>query len=414
MSPSLNQICQSSKQNFDLTSAEDQIYLYDLIDSIGRFPPDEIQTLGNDSSTPLSFRIAAKIIDSKNYIGSTHHDLKIGVVFAMWGEQNRLRKKSDSNPNGEDLLNVKVDQLSWLLNGSSINWKLYVVDDGCPHGSGDLAESIRTESEYADQIEVLFLAKSLPADKPPLGNLASADDSKKGGAILLGCEKALRDGVDVIIYTDADNSVHLSQIGLLLRPHLESGYKVVLGNRKDPNAVLVKQEDRWGIGIKALRHMQRMIGSSIFSRNIRDSQAAFKLYHRDILSEILKIPSVYDFSFDSDWIACVIAMGEEFTQVPFAFVDSFAEFASIVQGPMTTWETLLKGLVKAVRARKIPHSEEMAEIVMEKIVSHHDLDLLINNLPVELLNASDKDLGNPEIMSAKAMGEWIDKMKLDQ
>ncbi len=414
MNSSLNSICQLSKQSFDLTSASDQTYLFDLVSRISSFSIEEIIKLGNKTSTPLSFRMAAKISDSKDYIESSHHKLKIGVVFAMWGEQNRLKKKSDSNPNGEDLLNIKVDQLAWLFKGSSIDWKLYAVDDGCPHGSGDMAESIRKESKYKDQIEVLFLEKFLPADTPPLKNLASADDSRKGGAILLGCEKAMQDGVDLVIYTDADNSVHLSQIGLLLRPHLEKGYKVVLGNRKDPNAILVKQENRWGIGIKALRHMQRMIGVSIFSRGIRDSQAAFKLYHKDILSEILKNPSVYDFSFDSDWIACVIAMEEEFAKVPFAFIDSFAESASIVQGPMTTWETLLKGLIKAVRARKIPHNEEMAKIVMEKIGSHHDLDLLINDLPEELVHAEDKDLGNPEIMSPKAMGEWIENQKFNQ
>ncbi len=412
MNPSLTGISQESKQSFDLTSAADQAYLYDLVSRIRSFPIEEILKLGNDATTPLSFRIAAKIADSKAYLDSYKQNLKIGVVFAMWGEQNRLQKKSGSNPNGEDLLNVKVDQLDWLFKDSNIEWKLYAVDDGCPHGSGDMAEAIRKESEYADQIEVLFLEKALPADKPPLKNLASADDSRKGGAILLGCEKALEDGVDLIIYTDADNSVHLSQIGLLLRPHLEEAYKVVLGNRKDPQAVLVKQENRWGIGIKALRHMQRMIGVSIFSRDINDSQAAFKLYHKDILAEILKNPSVYDFSFDSDWIACVIAMEEEFAKVPFAFIDSFAESASIVQGPMTTWETLLKGLVRAVRARDIPHNEEMAKIVMEQINSSHDLDLLINDLPEELVDVEDKELGNPEIMSPKAMEAWIKSQKL--
>ncbi len=414
MDTTLIEICRSSKQHFDLTSASDQDYLFDLVNRIKEFPIDEVLKLGNDKNSPVSFRLAAKITDSKNYIESSQNRLKIGVVFAMWGEQNRLQKKSDNNPNGEDLLNVKVNQLSWLLGTSNIEWKLYAVDDGCPHGSGDLAESIRKESKYADQIEVLFLEKALPAAEPPLKNLKSADDSRKGGAILLGCEKALEDGVDAIIYTDADNSVHLSQIGLLLRPYLEGGYKVVLGNRKDPNAVLVKQENRWGIGIKALRHMQRMIGVSIFSQDIRDSQAAFKLYDKDIVSEILKNPSVYDFSFDSDWIACVIAMEEKFAMVPFAFIDSFAESASIVQGPMTTWETLLKGLVTAVRAREIPHNEEMARIVMEQIDSHHDLELLINDLPKELEEAVDQDLGNPEIMSPKAMEDWIISKKSNQ
>lgn len=413
MNVTLNSICESSKKSFDLTSASDQTYLYDLIDQIKDFPITDVVALGNDATSPLSFRIAAKIVDSKNYVDTIKDKVRIGVVFAMWGEQNRLHKKSDTNPNGEDLLNVKVNQLAWLFKSTSIDWKLYAVDDGCPHGSGGIAESISVASQFSDKIEVLFLEKSLPADKPPLKNLASANDSRKGGAILLGCQKALEDGVDLIIYTDADNSVHLSQAGLLLRPHLEDGYKVILGNRKDPNAVLVKQENRWGIGIKALRHMQRMIGVSIFSRDIRDSQAAFKLYHKDILAEILENPSVFDFSFDSDWIACAIAFEEDFAKVPFAFIDSFAESASIVQGPMTTWETLLKGLIKAVHARKIPYNKEMAKVVNEQISSHHDLELLINDLPKELVNAEDKDLGDPELMSPKAMEAWIVSKKMN-
>ena len=140
MDPALNRICKMSKKSFDLTSDADQTYLFDLVRRIDNFSLEQIIKLGNDNRTPLSFRIAAKIADSKDYIDSCHQELKIGVVFAMWGEQNRLQKKNDSNPNGEDLLNVKVEQLAWLFNGSKIDWKLYVVDDGCPHGSGDMAE----------------------------------------------------------------------------------------------------------------------------------------------------------------------------------------------------------------------------------------------------------------------------------
>ena len=41
------------------------------------------------------------------------------------------------------------------------------------------------------------------------------------------------------------------------------GRRIVLGNRKHPDAVLVKEEARWGIGIALLRHIQRMIGQAI-------------------------------------------------------------------------------------------------------------------------------------------------------
>ena len=74
----------------------------------------------------------------------------------------------------------------------------------------------------------------------------------------------------------------------------------------------------------------------------------------------------------------------------------------------------MKGLIKAVRARQIPHNEEMAGIVMAQIDSHHDLELLINDLPDELLHAEDRDLGNPEVMSPKAMEDWIIRKKTSQ
>jgi hypothetical protein len=285
------------------------------------------------------------------------------------------------------------------------------VDDGCPKGSGELATEIAKSHPLGSRITVLHLANAIPTDKGPLAVLKSEKDSRKGGAIIFGCLEALKDNVDAVIYTDADSSVHLGQIGLLLQKLIENNTRVVWGNRKHPDAVLVKQESRWGIGIKLLRHMQRMVGQVIFSRGILDTQAAFKLYHREVLEKIIQNPTVYDFSFDTDWILATIAMNEPFETVPFAFIDSFAESASITQGPMTTWETLLKGLVKAVRKHQVPHNKAMARILDEEIHSSADLDLLIHHLPPELEEIKSQDLGNPAIMSPESVQAWIQKRK---
>ena len=115
-------------------------------------------------------------------------------------------------------------------------------------------------------MSVLSLADALPASEGPLANLASADDSRKAGAIIMGAMAAIDDGADAVIYTDADNSVHLGQIGLLIQPYVDNGVPVVLGDRKHADSVLVKEGARWGIGIKVLRHMQRMIGHAVFSQ----------------------------------------------------------------------------------------------------------------------------------------------------
>lgn len=405
-----------AKTRFDLTEVADQVSLYALAEAILSRPgltPTDLQTIARQPDTPLEFKIAAKLVDSRRYLQTIQQPLHLAVVFAMWGEHNRLHPKSTTNPHGEDSLRTKLDQLAWATQGTPIHWTLYAVDDGCPHGSGQIAASIAAGHPLGQRVRVLFLADALPTTSGPLANLPSANDSRKGGAILYGCQVALQDGADAIIYTDADNSVHLGQIGLLLRPFLQDNQRVVLGNRKHPDAVLVKQEGRWGIGIKLLRHMQRMVGAAIFDLGIRDTQAAFKLYQREILAQIIAEPTVYDFSFDTDWLAAVIARGEPVAQVPFAFIDSAAESASITQGPMTTWETLLKGLVKAVRQRGLPHNEAMARVLDEEIHSSHDLDLLINHLPPELAQASDAQLGDPALMSPAGVQTWIRQRKAE-
>ena len=110
MVSNLQTICDSRKRTFDLTSSNDQDYLYSLVDKVLSFPQSELNSLGNNSESPLSFRIAIKISRSKRYVQSiSGKKLKLAVVFAMWGEQNRLQPKSAKNPNGEDLLNVKVE-----------------------------------------------------------------------------------------------------------------------------------------------------------------------------------------------------------------------------------------------------------------------------------------------------------------
>jgi hypothetical protein len=255
----------------------------------------------------------------------------------------------------------------------------------------------------------LSLADALPASSGPLHKLASVDASRKAGAIMLGCSQAIEDGAEAVIYTDADSSVHLGQVGLLLRPFAERGIRVVLGSRKHPRSVLVKEAARWGVGIKVLRHMQRMIGHAVFSRGILDTQAAFKLYESALLREILADPTVYDFSFDTDWILAALRRGVTIEQVPFAFIDSAAESASIAQGPMTTWETLLFGLTKAVRRHGYctGAAAEMAAVLEQEIADHRDLEKLIDRLPPELEAAGEADYGDPACMSPEALRSWI-------
>ena len=409
----LERLIENARHQFDLTDQASQYRLYQLVDRLLASDISATRIKQAATTAPLEFRLADKLVDSRHYLQTVSRPLKIAVVFAMWGEHNRLRPRSETNPNGEDALRVKLTQLAWATAETPIEWTVYAVDDGDPHHSGQIAEQIAATHPLRQQVKVLYLADAVPTDTGPLAGLASADDSRKGGAITLGCMKAIADGADAIVYTDADNSVHLGQLGLLLRPFLEDGMQVVLGNRKHPEAVLVKQEGRWGIGIKLLRHMQRMVGQPIFSLGIRDTQAAFKLYDSRLLAGIIANPTVYDFSFDTDWMMAALVNKAPLTTVPFAFIDSAAESASIAQGPMSTWETLLQGLKAAVRQHGLQHDQEMAQVLDQEISSAADLDLLIDRLPPQLADVSDAQLGDREVMSPSEVQAWIRQCKAD-
>jgi len=152
-----------------------------------------------------------------------------------------------------------------------------------------------------------------------------------------------------------------------------------------------------------------MIGHAVFSQGILDTQAAFKLYDSSLLKEIIAEPTVYDFSFDTDWILAALKRGVDIRQVPFAFIDSAAESASITQGPMTTWETLLFGLEKQVRKYGFAQGDAaaMGAVLREEIKDYHDLEKVIDHLPPELEAAGEEDFGNPAVMSADAMRSWL-------
>ena len=351
----ITQLISAARTEFDLTDPSHQESILQLAERFlqelaeGSEAGEDLKNKLRAEGVPMEARMAGLLAGSRKWMLENQQARKIAVVFAMWGEQNRLQPKSKDNPNGEDSLVAKLEQLEWAAKDSKIDWQLYAVDDGCPHGSGEIARRVASEHPLGDKVSVLSLADALPASDGPLHDLASADDSRKAGAIILGAMGAINESADAVIYTDADNSVHLGQIGLLLQPYIDAGAPVVLGDRKHADSVLVKEGARWGIGIKVLRHMQRMIGHAVFSQGILDTQAAFKLYDSSLLKEIIAEPTVYDFSFDTDWILAALKRGVDIRQVPFAFIDSAAESASITQGPMTTWETLLFGLEKQVR-----------------------------------------------------------------
>jgi hypothetical protein len=229
---------------FEISSPADQARVLELADSLvasGR-TRDELEHDAKSDDMSIDLALAYKLALSRCEVVELNWTGRLAIVFAMWGEQRRLRPRDISNPTGEDSLHTKLDQLEWLFADTGVDRTLVPVDDGDPDDSASIAVERAELHRLRDHVTVLRLGDVVPAETGALATLGHVDDSRKGGAIVYGALHALDHHADAIVITDTDNSVHLGQIGSLLGPFVRGEAGAVIGDRKHPDSVLVKAE----------------------------------------------------------------------------------------------------------------------------------------------------------------------------
>ncbi|MFP4423626.1 MAG: hypothetical protein ACLFP2_00180 [Candidatus Woesearchaeota archaeon] len=146
----------------------------------------DIKQYVNNQGFPLFFHVAMKLAESKEKIKRIDNPIHVSVIHAMYHEDVRMKSKQE-HPDGEDFINVKNDQLKWLFDSNNkVQWELLMVDDGCPRGSGSLAQKIIDQKGY-DNIKVLYLEEAIreknPQPKPSLEPMRAI----KGDLFIMAC-----------------------------------------------------------------------------------------------------------------------------------------------------------------------------------------------------------------------------------
>ena len=100
-----------ARDEFDLTVEEHQVSVLRLANRLV-----ERETLPEQvAGMPLEARMAILLADSKQWLLQNRRRVRIAVVFAMWGEHNRLKPKSETNANGENSLVAKMEARNYWL-----------------------------------------------------------------------------------------------------------------------------------------------------------------------------------------------------------------------------------------------------------------------------------------------------------
>ncbi len=265
-------------------------------------------------------------------------------IVPVFREHHRLYPASPENPNGEDFVRVKVEQLEALQNNTSeFQWRMIFIDDGDhKHHSGKLVqeriEDLYPEKAESGQLQVWFLETLAP-------DLAA--ESRKGGAVITALrhlEKLTPQPSDIVIYTDADISSDLRLSGSLIAPII-NGKDLCLSSRWHEDATVMNR----GVKQKISSWLYNLMVFALLQLDFADTQNGFKAIRYETVKQILPYLRETGFAFDTEILMLAQMFGRKIKEIPIFWKDSAAESnVSMLVDP-------LKAVGGLMRQRKYRH-----------------------------------------------------------
>ena len=327
----------------DLTNSnQDNLFFEAATDLLDKYPDTfALQNLDRwMTSKPEKYKNAMLLVSkqalSKMYVKQIDYPLHVSLIIAMYNEHNRIHPKSNDNPNGEDFVRRKMKQMEWLLKDSSLNFNMILVDDGCPKQSGEKAQEI-IEKEGYKNVKVLYLDDGIKKQSVVIKGLKSTSDSRKGGSIQYGMWQAVEnysedDKPHIVVFTDADMSAPVNEIGLLLGKQ-DDKTMLTIASRYDAGGVYRGPRGKNGEVQGLAEFDRRMIGlrGLVFSKlfpqtgKITDTQCGLKAFNAKLLRQILLKTKVRTFSFDIELLVLAASTNTAIAFAPIYWHDSSAE-----------------------------------------------------------------------------------------
>ena len=344
------------------------------------------QRFGNEA---LAFRTMLKFLESERVISNLKENVTLTLINPVYKETGRMQRR-EQHPHGENSLRTKINTLQYF---TSINplfkGRVFVVDDGCPDGSGNMAENIL--AEYPDcPHKVFFLANAIDEndiDLPEgITHKNGSNRSVKGGAALFGMRKALEthaEGIHIIVDNDADLSIHPMQLGLLVEDIVNGKTKAVAGSRREEDSVSLiggSRDLRGNLFIRIWQHFLPQL-----AEKITDTNRAFKAFESSALETILPAIKIYTFPYQIELLQACISMKIPLIKKGIAYLDS--EAASTQSGDNIT-ETYLNQINQIIDIAKRYNTIPITDPLMKYLssISEEEWRTIETNPPENILD----------------------------
>jgi dolichol-phosphate mannosyltransferase len=178
-------------------------------------------------------------------------------------------------------------------------FKILVVDDDSPDGTGRIADRLAGEHE---QVEVLHRAVR----------------EGLGPAYIAGFRHALAQGAGYVFEMDSDFSHDPADLARLLAAVRDDGADLALGSRYVTGGA-VKD---WGLVRRAISRGGSLYAAVILGLNVRDLTGGFKCFRAEVL-EAIDLPTVeaHGYAFQVELTNRAIRRGFRVVEVPITFRD---------------------------------------------------------------------------------------------
>ncbi|MBT3187435.1 MAG: hypothetical protein HN736_06775 [Anaerolineae bacterium] len=388
-------IIHASSSNLDLTNSTHLEQVLEVAEKIlvscltyEAIEAFENQLISNKDAFPLMTHLATKLAKSKQIVRNISDAVHVTIVFAVYKEHNRIRTREE-HPHGENFLLRKIKQLNWLFDGApNFSWDMTVVDDGDPAKSGKIAEEILSEKYDGDNVKVIFLEEAIRQGIPVTAPMRSTDESRKGGSIIYGMWDATQQFKPnhIIIFTDADLSTHLGQVGLLIDPIIKQGKDAAVGSRREKESIVIKKGARNDRGKLFIYLWKRMLPNLNY---IVDTQCGFKAFTAETVARIIPDMLEKQFAFDIELLLkAELHHQNSISKVPIAWIDSEAASTTTDIQPYLSMLQCIAQMYK----KYLPHNiqaQGFADFVIS--LDKKKWDFLLENIPSEITSREPLD-----------------------
>jgi dolichol-phosphate mannosyltransferase len=199
----------------------------------------------------------------------------------------------------ENIELIVAASLEVLAQAAPEGFRILVVDDDSPDGTGRIADRLAAEHE---QVQVLH----------------RTEREGLGPAYVAGFQRALSQGAGFVFEMDSDFSHDPKDLARLLDPVRDGRADVALGSRYVAGGAVLD----WGLLRRIISRGGSLYAAVILGLTVRDLTGGFKCFRADVL-EAIDLPSVeaYGYAFQVELTNRAIRHGFRVVEVPITFRD---------------------------------------------------------------------------------------------